>query len=172
MFRHAFVVSTALPPSEISHRLTALVGEPVPLLRVLRGSDASDPFSITESLRFTGSITPESFSAYPTRVVRGVVPSRVSGTIAVGPDRTVVAVTVAPPLSDLLLLAVASALVAGLGIYVLSLAGALHAFWLVGAGLFAIAVLPWFLTSAASRSTARTFRVHATRLLTEQRPEA
>ena len=172
MFRHTFAVSTTLPPSEISHRLAALVGEPVPLLRVLRGSETSDPFGITESRQFTGSVTPESFSAYPTREVRGVVPSRVSGTIAAGPDRTVVAVTVAPPLSDLLLLAVASALLAGFGIYVLSLAGALQAFWLVGAGLLAIAVLPWLLTSAASRSTARTFRVHATRLLTEQRLEA
>jgi hypothetical protein len=172
MFRHAFVVSTALPPSEISHRLAALVGEPVPLLRVLRGPETSDPFRITESRQFTGSVTPASFSAYPTRVVRGLVPPRVSGTITGGPDRSVVAVTVAPPPSDLLLLAVASALLAGLGIYVLSLAGVLRAFWLIGAGLLAIAALPWLLTSAASRSTALKFRVHATRLLTEQRPEA
>ena len=172
MFRHAFIVSTVLPPSEICHRLAALVGEPVPLLRILRGPETSDPFSITESRQFTGAVTPESFSAYPTRVVRGLVPPRVSGTITGGPDRSVVSVTVAPPPGDLLLLAVASALLAGLGIYVLSVAGAMRAFWLVGAGLLAIAALPWLLTSAASRSTALKFRVHATRLLTEQRPEA
>ena len=172
MFRHAFVISSALPPPEISHRLSALISAPVPLLRVLRGPDTADPFSITESRQFTGSVTHERFSAYPTRLIRGLVPPCVSGTISARPDGSVVTVTVAPPLGDLLLLAITSALFAGLGVYVLFLAGALHAFWLVGAGLLAISVLPWPLTSAASRATARTFRLHATRLLTEQRPEA
>ena len=172
MFRHSFVISTALPPSEISHRLAALVGESVPLLRVLRWPETSDPFSITESRQFTGSLTPESFSAYPARVARSVVPPLVSGTITGGAGRSVVAVTVAPPRTDLLFLAFASALLAGLGIYVLCLSQGLRPFWFVGAVLLAIAALPWLLTSAASRSTALRFRVHAARLLTEQRPEA
>ena len=172
MFRHAFVISTPLLPAEAASRLSTVIGPPVPLLRVFRGNRTYGALTISNALPFTGEVTPESFSASPTRVVRGVIPPRVTGSVSAFPDHSVVAVTVAPSLGELLLLAVASVLLGGLGVHIFFLADTVPEFRPIAAGLLAIAVLPWPLTAAASRTTARSLKVRLSRLLDEERPEA